>query len=104
MNWILWIFLTLFVLSLISMAITAYRYRQHIQTGWLMWNTFRKMRKQTAAPKQEKNIGDKSWSKDSPLIRCAKCQKWVPQDGAVKLKSNFYCSHSCLEKSFTATN
>lgn len=100
MNWILWILLTLFILSLISTTIVAFRYRRQIQTGWLMWSTFRKMKKQTA-PKQ-KNIEKTGNSQNSPLVRCSKCEKWIPQDDAVKLKSNFYCSHRCLEESFTA--
>lgn len=101
MELILWFLLAFVIILLISAAATAYRYRQQIRAGWMMWSAFRKMRKQTR-PKT-KNIEPKSHSKDSPLIRCSKCQKWVPQDGAVKLKSNFFCSHRCLEESFTAT-
>lgn len=102
MNWILWILLAIFVVSLISTAITAYRYRQHIQTAWLMFKTYRQF-KQKAQPKQ-KNIETKAKSSDSPLVRCSKCQKWIPQDSAVKLKSNYFCSHSCMEKSFAVKN
>ncbi len=98
MNWILWIFLAFFVLSLISTAITAYRYRQYIQSAWFMFKAYRQL-KQKSQPKQ-KNIETSAKTSDSPLVRCSKCQKWIPQDGAVKLKSNFFCSHSCMEKSF----
>ena len=99
MNWILWILLAFFIISLISAAITAYRYRQHIQTAWLMYKTYRQF-KQKAKPKQKKNIETSARSSDSPLVRCAKCQKWIAQDSAVKLKTNYFCSHGCMEKSF----
>jgi formylmethanofuran dehydrogenase subunit E len=98
MEWILWIFLAFFVLSLISTTIAVIRYRRQLQTAWLMFNTFRKL-KQKTKPKQ-KNIETKANASDSPLVRCSKCQKWTPQDSAVKLKSNFFCSHNCMEKSF----
>lgn len=99
MNWILWILLAFFVVSVISAAITAYRYRQHLQTAWLMFKTYRQF-KQKTKPKQKKNIESRNKASDSPLVRCAKCQKWIPQEGAVKLKTNFFCSHKCMEKSF----
>jgi hypothetical protein len=100
MNWILWTLLILVVLLLVAAAAAAIRYRRHIQGGWLMWRAFRKMKKRAAPGQQE--IGDKAKASDSPLVRCAKCGKWAQQDEAVKLKSNFYCSHRCLEESFTA--
>lgn len=101
MNWILWILLALFAISLISMGITAYRYRRQIQTGWIMFKTFRQMKQKTKP--QQNNIPEKAHKSDSPLVRCSKCQKWTPQDGAVKLKSNYFCSHSCMEQSFVRT-
>jgi formylmethanofuran dehydrogenase subunit E len=100
MNWILWILLALSAISLISAGITAFRYRRQIQTAWLMFKTFRQIKQKTQP--QQNDIPEKSQSSDSPLVRCSKCQKWTPQDSAVKLKSNYFCSHSCMEKSFTA--
>jgi formylmethanofuran dehydrogenase subunit E len=100
MNWILWIFLAFLVLSFISAAITAYRYRQYIQSAWFMFKTYRQIKQKTKPQTKQKNIETSTKSSDSPLVRCSKCQKWIPQDSAVKLKSNFFCSHSCMEKSF----
>lgn len=101
MNWILWILLAFFVVSIISSAITAYRYRQYIQSAWFMFKTYRQIKQKTKPkPQQNKNIETSAKASDSPLVRCAKCQKWVPQDSAIKLKTNFFCSHNCMEKSF----
>ena len=100
MNWIYWILITFFVLSLISTAITAYRYRQYLQTGWFMLKTYRQFKQKTKPDK--KSIETKPISDNSPLIQCAKCHKWIPQTQAIKLKTSYFCSHSCLEKSFAA--
>ena len=100
MNWIYWIIITLLVLSLISVGITVYRYRQYLQTGWFMLKTYRQFKQKTKPDK--KTIEAKPVSADSPLIQCAKCHKWMPQSESVKLKASYFCSHRCLEKSFTA--
>ncbi len=102
MEWIPWIFLAFFVLSLISTTIAVIRYRRQIQTAWLMFKTFRQFKQKTKP--QQKNIEPTAKTSDSPLVRCSKCQKWIPQDSAVKLKSNFFCSHTCMEKSFAVKN
>jgi formylmethanofuran dehydrogenase subunit E len=98
MNLILWLLLVLFVALLVIAGIIYVKYKQQIKTAWLMFSTFRKMKKN--AKPQGKDIPEKAISSDSPLVRCSKCQKWTPQDGAVKLKSNYFCSHSCMEQSF----
>lgn len=97
MSWT-WILLIIFLLYLAFMAFMVYRYRKYLQTGWFMIKAYRQMKQPKTS--KTKNITDKPKTSDSPLVRCAKCQKWTPQDGAVKLKTNFYCSHACLEKSF----
>lgn len=92
MKWILLIVIILAVIALI-----AYKYRKHLQTAWFMWQAFRKFRQQMKPP--QKKVEQKTRSADTQLVRCPKCNKWTPQDEAVKLKSNFYCSINCLEKS-----
>lgn len=96
MEWIYWILIIFFVLSLISTVITAYRYRQYLQTSWLMLKMNRQF-KQQAKPKSLENnfVAD-----SSPLIRCNMCQNQIPQEQAKKLKNDYFCSHNCLEKSF----
>ena len=98
MNTLLWILLIILALVLVAAGVVAYRYRQQIKAGWLMWRTFRNFRKQ--AKTGQKNIETKSTSSGSPLARCPKCGKWTPQDDAVKIKSNYFCSHQCMEESF----
>ena len=98
MNWIFWILITLSVISLITTAITVFRYRRELHAAWLMYKTFRQMKNKSK--QQHGNIPEKARSSDAPLVLCSKCQKWTPQDEAVKLKSNYFCSHTCMEKSF----
>jgi len=91
--------LVLLVIILVAIALVAYRYRKQVRTAWIMYQTFRKF-KQHVKPKQ-KQVPKKQPSKDTPLVRCPKCNKWTPQDEAVKLKANFYCSLNCMEESVT---
>jgi uncharacterized membrane protein (DUF106 family) len=91
--------LIILILFLLLMAIILFRYRKQLQTAYVMWRTFRNIRQQMK-PKQKK-VEKKSSTKDTELVRCPKCNKWTPQDEAVKLKSNYYCSHSCMEESLS---
>ena len=92
--------LIILLVLLIVIAIIAYKYRKQIQTAYIMWSTFRKLRKQMK-PKTQKKVEKKTSSKDTELVRCPKCSKWTPQEDAVKLKSNYYCSHTCMEESLS---
>ncbi len=92
-----WIIVLLVILIVIGLVV--YKYRKQIQTAWIMYQTFRKF-KQQVKPRQ-KQVPKKDTSNDTQLVRCPKCNKWTPQDEAVKLKTNFYCSLSCLEESIT---
>ncbi len=91
--------LIILVLIAVLIAMIVYRYRKHIQTALFMWRTYRNFQQQ-AKPRQ-KQVPRKDTSKDSELIRCPKCNKWTSQEDAVKLKSNYYCSLTCLEESIT---
>ncbi|NNE99696.1 MAG: hypothetical protein HKN25_11815 [Pyrinomonadaceae bacterium] len=92
-----WIVVILVILALIGLVI--YKYRRQLQTGWVMWQTFRRL-KQQMKPKQ-KSVETKSRSTDTQLVRCPKCNKWTPQEDSVKLKSNYFCSHACMEESLS---
>jgi hypothetical protein len=100
MDWIYWIIITLFVLALVTAGIVAYRFRQYLQTGWFMLKTYRQFRQKTKPEK--KSIEKKPISDNTPLIKCVSCQKWFSQEQGVKLKTSYFCSHDCLERSFTA--
>jgi hypothetical protein len=96
MDWIYWVIIIFFVLSLISLAITAYRYRQYLQMGWTMFKMNRQL-KQNSVPK---HIETDAVFDNQPQIECDNCQKMVNQDIAVKLKNKYFCSHKCMESSF----
>lgn len=94
-----WIIVLLVILAVIGFVI--YRYRNQIKTGWMMWQAFRKLKQQLKPKQQRKNFGDKPQSSNSELVRCPKCNKWTPKEDSVKLKSNYFCSHSCMEESLS---
>lgn len=96
MSWIYWIVILFFVLSLISMLITVYRYRQYLQAGWVMFKMNRQL-KQSSAPK---NIEADADFENRPQVECGNCRKMMNQDQAVKLKNKYFCSHRCLETAF----
>lgn len=93
MKWLIILLIILIVIGLI-----AYRYRKQLQTAYIMYQTYKRFREQTK-PKSQPQVEKKTRSNDTELVRCPKCNKWTPQDEAVKLKSNFYCSLSCMEQS-----
>jgi hypothetical protein len=73
-----------------------YRYKKHIQTAWFMYQTFRRMKQKTSAAR--KQVPTRDTSKDTELVRCPKCGKWTSKEDTVKLKSDFFCSLTCLEE------
>ncbi len=101
MEWIIVLIVILLVLGAV-----AYRYSRQIQTAYVMWQTYQKFRQQMKPPPaaKQKKVEVKNRSNDTELVRCPKCSKWTQQDEAVKLKSNFYCSHSCMEQSISFNN
>ncbi len=92
-----WIIILLLILVLVAMIV--YRYRQHLQTAWFMWRTFRKFQQQVKPA--QKQVPKKDTSRDTELVRCPKCNKWTPRSEAVKLKADYYCSLPCLEESIS---
>jgi len=89
--------LILIILFLILLAIIASRYRLQLQTALQIWRMFRQF-KRAAKPKEE-NVEKREIDKNTPLVRCARCGKWILQSEALNLRSNtFYCSTDCMEK------
>lgn len=85
---------------LVIVALFIYsRYRRQIQTALQIWRMYRQMRQASAAP-TEKKIEKKETNDSQPLVRCARCGKWIAPDEALKLgKRVTYCSTECVEKS-----
>lgn len=86
------------LLALLAVAgvLIAARYRRQIQTGIYLWRMFGKMRQMNKT--DEKQIPQKENSQNVPLVRCARCGTWTPQNKALNLRSKvFYCSANCME-------
>ena len=90
--------LIILVLLVALVLVVAWHYRKQLQTAWFMYQAFKRMR-QNMKPPAEKQVEPKTRSGDTELVRCPKCQKWIPKDDAVKLKSDYFCSLTCLEES-----
>ena len=91
MKWLIVLGILVIVLVLIGV-----RYRQQIKMAIYVWRMFRKMRQMGKS--DERQIEKTPEAKDSPLVRCAKCGTWIPQNKALNLRSGvFYCSKVCLE-------
>jgi hypothetical protein len=89
----------LVLLGLIIMiaAFIAARYRRQLQTAVYVWKMFRKMRRMNGESKRQ--IDKKDSAENIPLVRCAKCGKWIAQNKALNLRSkNFFCSTNCMEQ------
>lgn len=93
-----WLLILILILALI--AYLAYRYRKYLQTAWFMYRTVRHMKKQAGA--NQKQMPKRDTAMDSELVRCPKCGKWGAKIDSVKLKSEYFCSHTCMEESISA--
>ena len=92
MKWLILLALLLFVIFIIAM-----RYRRQLQTGLQIWRMFRQFKK--ASRPAEKEIEKRGVDKNEPLVRCARCGKWISQSEALNLRSKtVYCSTNCMEK------
>ena len=84
-------FFILFVIAIL-VGLTAIRYRKQIVTMMHIWRSLKSMREQTkqVRPEKAEQLG--------PLVNCAKCGTWVPEQRAIKFPGGiFYCSSNCLE-------
>lgn len=85
------------VVLLVILGLTAYRYRRQIGT---MLNLYRMMKSMRQMNKPANNRIDGDDKSSGPLVNCAKCGTWVPENRAIKLRGNtVFCSAECLETS-----
>lgn len=80
---------------LILLALTAFRYRRQInaviRVVRLVQDTGRNVREIPTAGRRDPMAAE-------PLVKCAKCGTWVPENRARRIRSgDFFCSSSCLE-------
>ncbi len=86
-------FFILLVFAVI-LVLTAIRYRKQIGTMLHIWRSLKSMREQV----KEKQVQSKEPIPAGPLINCAKCGTWVPEQKAIRLRGGTsYCSSTCLE-------
>ena len=82
---------------LILVGLTAFRYRKQLMAVLNVWRMLKSLRQ---AGKANKNHIEGGQTSSGPLVNCAKCGTWVPEDRAIKLgRTSFYCSANCMEKS-----
>lgn len=92
------ILIVILILTVIALLVFA-RYRRQIMTAIQIWRMFRQMNAGTRQTSEERGSRKtKGELKDTPLLRCEKCGKWVPGEGTVNLGNKNYCSTACLER------
>lgn len=85
----------------VLVGLTAIRYRRQIVAAIKIWRSLKAMKQQmtersaSSTPKESVSAG--------PLVNCARCGTWVPEQRAIRLRGGgTYCSAECLEKTGTA--
>ncbi|HUR99976.1 MAG TPA: hypothetical protein VMZ26_18065 [Pyrinomonadaceae bacterium] len=89
-----------FILLVIAvlLGLTAIRYRKQIVTMVHIWRSLKSMRDQVKGKQVPQDRAPAG-----PLVNCAKCGAWVPEQTAIQLRGGtFYCSASCLESAVPA--
>jgi hypothetical protein len=99
MKWLLILGILIIVVGLVAL-----RFRRQIQMALQVWRMFRNLKSASkAAPSGDNPMSEIRKAEDSPLVRCAKCSKWVPENVAINFrKKTFYCSANCIEVSVKA--
>jgi hypothetical protein len=82
-------------------GLVALRFRRQIQMAIQVWQMFRTIKSASKnSAKGENPLPEIKKAEDSPLVRCSKCSKWVPENVAINFrKKTFYCSANCIEVS-----
>ena len=90
--------LVILVVLFVLLALTAVRYRKQIGTMIKIWRSLQAMRSQVKG----ENAPHEPSIPAGPLVNCAKCGTWVPEQRAIKLRGGTnYCSSACLESAVT---
>jgi hypothetical protein len=90
-----------FILLIIAVLVglTAIRYRKQIAAVLHIWRSLKSVREQV----REKQVQPQGSIPAGPLVNCAKCGAWVPEQKAIQLRGGtFYCSSACLESAVPA--
>ena len=89
------------IVMAVLLGLTAIRYRKQIVAMMHIWRSLKSMRQQANQRKVEPEKSEQL----GPLVNCAKCGTWVPEQRAIKLRGGmFYCSSNCLETAAKANS
>ena len=85
----------LLILTVIAVLIllTAVRYRRQLRAMFEFWRVVKRMRLQPG----RSEVADTNQRAAGPLVKCAGCGAWVPEERAVQLGRTAYCSPACIE-------
>ncbi len=85
----------LFILIVIAVlfGLTLIRYRKQIAGMIGLARTLKELREQGGSPPSSV----KGPAQPANLVHCSKCGVWVPEGRAVRSKSVYFCSESCLK-------
>jgi hypothetical protein len=80
----------------VILVLTVVRYRKQIAAMLHIWRSLKSMRNQLRQDRDQ--TGSDENIAAGPLVNCAKCGTWVPEQRAIRLRGGvFYCSANCLE-------
>ena|SRR5687768_14741048 len=88
--------LVILIVLAVILILTAVRYRKQITAVLQIWRSLKSMRQQVK--QKQEQVGTNDSVAAGPLVNCARCGTWVPEQKAIKLRGGIvYCSSSCLE-------
>ncbi len=88
--------LVVLAIILITLGLTAIKYRRQIKGMIEMWRALGEIRRGTIGNRRNAPEEIKSGGK---LVNCAKCGRWIPETAGVKLgKSTVVCASECATK------
>ena len=88
--------LVILVVLAVILILTAVRYRKQIAAVLQIWRSLQSMRQQVK--QKQEQVGGTEGISAGPLVNCARCGTWVPEQKAIKLRGGIiYCSSACLE-------
>lgn len=89
------------VVLLLLAGLTVYRYRRQIGAFLRFWRSMKEMKNEML--RRQSETGEQQVAA-GPLVLCAKCGNWVPEERSVRLgPTNYFCSTKCLEARVKAT-
>lgn len=91
-------FVVSLVLFLFVGTLLYLRLRPYLRAARDIFSAFRTLRQGPAAPGHSDTLPQPKHNPAEMLVRCAACGTWTPVSRAVKLRTQSFCSHECLEK------